>query len=117
MQAFRLRHRIEFQKQVEVQNPDNGDPEITWATAVLGSTPLSSVPAEVLTGPGREFIESSAKQAETTARINLRWFPGLLPTWRILWDGKIYNITSIETDITARRDYYLRCDSGVNDGQ
>jgi SPP1 family predicted phage head-tail adaptor len=90
---------------------------LTWATVWLDSnTELDSVPAEVLTGPGREFIQSSAKQAETTARINFRWFPGLLPTMRILWDGKVYDITSIETDATARREYRLRCKDGLSDG-
>lgn len=117
MQSFKLRHRIEFQRQIETQNPVNGDSEITWQTVVLGTTVLNKVPAEVLTGAGREFLESATKQAEVTARINLRWFPGLLPTWRIVWDSKIYNITSIATDITARRDYYLQCGTGVNDGQ
>lgn len=118
MLAHRLRHRIEFQVLTDgARNPVTGDFSTEWVTAQLGSKLLSSVPAEVLTGPGREFIESSAKQAETTARISLRWFPGLLETWRVLWDGKIYNITSIETDATARRDYYLRCEAGVNDGR
>ncbi len=101
-----------------MQDPVSGAPLIEWVTVVLGETlSLDKVPAEVLTGPGREFIESAAKQAETSARIRLRWFSGLKQSWRILWDGNIYNIVSIETDITARREYYLRCEAGVNDGQ
>lgn len=117
MQAQRYRHRIEFQRKVETQNPQTGAISYTWQTVWLDSdTPLNAVPAEVLTGPGRELYAADAKQAETTARINLRWFPGLLPTWRVLWDGKVYDITSIETDATARREYRLRCKDGVNDG-
>ena len=118
MLASRLRHRIEFQGLVEEQDSETGEVLLSWQTAYLDSdTLLSDVPAEVLTGPGREFRESGTKQAETTARINLRWFPGLSPEWRILWDGRVYNITSIETDITGRREWRLRCIDGVSDGR
>ncbi len=118
MLSSRLRHRIEFQELTEEQDSETGASITTWQTAYLDSdTPLDSVPAEVLTGPGREFRNSGTTQADATARINLRWFPGLLETWRILWDGRIYNIQSIETDITARREYRLRCTDGASDGR
>lgn len=112
MLTNRLRHRVAIQEKTQTQDPVTGEITVTWAN-VAG---LASVPAEVLTGPGREFIESGARQAETTARINMRWFAGLLPVWRILWDGRVYNIMSIETDATARREWRLRCTDGVNDG-
>lgn len=117
MQAQRYRHRVSVQGKVEVQDSETGDIEYEWDDVYLDSdTPLTSVPAEVLTGTGREFNAADAKQAETTARINLRWFPGLLPTMRIVWDGKNFDILSIETDATARREYRLRCKEGVTDG-
>jgi len=118
MLSHRLRHRIEFQALTEDQNSETGETVLTWVAASLDSdTLLDSVPAEVLTGPGREFRESGTTQAETTARINLRWFPGLLATWRVLWDGRVYNITSIETDATGRREWRLRCVDGISDGR
>lgn len=118
MLASRLRHRIEFQELVEDQDSETGAMVQSWQTAYLDSdTPLDSVPAEVMTGPGREFRNSGTTQAESTARINLRWFPGLLETWRILWDGRFYNIQSIETDVTGRREWRLRCVDGVSDGR
>lgn len=118
MDPSRLRHRIEFQELVEEQDSETGASIQTWQTAYMDSdTPLDSVPAEVLTGPGREFRNSGTTQAEATARINLRWFPGLLATWRILWDGRIYNIQSIETDITGRMEWRLRCVDGASDGR
>ena len=121
MQAYRQRHRVEFQEPVKTQDPQTGAIVTTWQTAYLDSeTPLNSYPAEVLTGPGREFRESGATQAETSARINCRWFPVdriVICTWRILWDGRVYNIHSAETDSTARREWRLRCTDGVNDGE
>lgn len=124
MQAYRLRHRITLQKKAE---PDrDGDGYIIpgsggWHTVVLkDGTELKDVPAEVLTGPGREFQGGAATQSETAARINMRWFPSLedeLAAWRVLWDGRVYNITSANTDGTARREWRLRATYGPSEGQ
>jgi SPP1 family predicted phage head-tail adaptor len=115
--AHRYRHRVAVQEKTEDTDSDTGDVSHAWSNVWLDSdTELSAVPAEVLTGPGREFNAADAKQAETSARITLRWFPGLLPTMRIVWDGRTYDILSIETDATARREYRLRCREGVSDG-
>lgn len=110
MLTQRLRHQVTVQQQV---------PEYTSGGETIGydwDDLHENVPAEVLTGPGREFNAADAKQAETTARITLRWFPGLLPTMRIVWEGKAFDILSIETDATARKEYRLRCKEGTNDG-
>lgn len=118
MLAYRMRHRIEFQRQVHTQDPETGEVITTWETVLFSGRP--DVPAEVLTGPGRELIAADAKQAETTARINCRWFPVdrlELYAWRILWEGRIYNIASAETDATARREWRLRCSDGLTDGR
>lgn len=118
MLAHRLRHRVAIQEQVETQDTNTGAYSVSWQNVMLDTnTELNSVPAEVLTGAGREFVNSGSTQAEISARINLRWFPELNQSMRIIWDGKIFNIHSIETDLTGRQEYRLKCTSGVNDGQ
>ena len=122
MLAHRLRHRITFEAKLpETVNADGFRVSGGWDTVYLDSdTPLKDVPAEVLTGPGREFVAASAVQSELSARINLRWFDvdeTELYTWRILWDGRIYNIVSVETDLTARREWRLRVEQGTSEGQ
>lgn len=117
MNRGKYRHRITFQEQVETRDSE-GAVSIAWANVWLDSdTELADVPAEVLTGAGREFNASGQVQAETAARVSLPWFDGLQASWRIQWDGQVFNIGSIETDATARREYRLRCTAGVNDGQ
>lgn len=111
MLAYRLRHRVTVQELVEVQNTTTGAVTREWENF------LSDIPAEVLTGAGREFVQSGATQSEIAARINMRWFPGLTQKHRILWDTNIYNILSIETDMTGRQEYRLKCKAGVSDGQ
>lgn len=118
MLANRLRHRVAVQELIETQNSTTGAVTRAWENVLLdSSTELDAVPAEVLTGPGREFMQSGSTQNEIAARINLRWFPGLTQKMRIVWDGNVYNIQSIETDVTARREYRLKCIAGVSDGQ
>lgn len=118
MLTYRLRHRVAIQEQVETQNTTTGAMSIAWENVMLDSdTELSAVPAEVLTGAGREFDQAGAIQGEIAARINLRWFPGLTQSMRIVWDTKIFNIRSIETDLTGRQEYRLKCVAGFNDGQ
>jgi len=118
MLAARLRHIVKIEEPVETQDPVTGVVDVTWQTVMLDSnTPLDEVPAEVLTGPGREFYQSGAEQSSTKARINIRWFAGLDQKMRIVWDGKTYNIKSFETDVTGRREYRITCgDEGVNQG-
>ena len=111
MLAYRLRHRVIVQELVEVQNTTTGAITYEWENFI------SDVPAEILTGAGREFMQSGATQNEIAARINLRWFPGLTQKMRIVWDTNTYNILSIETDITGRQEYRLKCVAGVSDGQ
>lgn len=115
--AARLRHRIDFEEQITLRDSE-GDLLTTWDTVMLDSfTALESVPAEVLTGAGREFNQSGQVQSEIAARITCRWFPGLMASWRIVWDGNYYNVASWETDATGRREYRIKCTTGVNDGQ
>lgn len=117
MLSHRLRHRVEIQEPVDVQDPNTGVITRVWQTVALDSdTILNSVPAEVLTGPGRELHAAGTKLAETTARINIRWFPGLLKTHRILWDGRTFEIIGISEDVTARREYRINCKDGLSDG-
>lgn len=109
----KYRHRVTIEQRVDPPNRDPGDGSeiVEWEVFV------EKVPAEVLTGPGREFVAANAGQAETVASINMRWFPGLRPDMRILWDGLVYNIKPPETDSTGRREYRIQCTDGVNDGR
>lgn len=117
MTGQRYRHRVTFQEKIETTSSSTGARSHTWSTAWLDSdTELADIPAEVLTGPGREPIAEGAKFAETAARIQLRWFPGLDPAWRILHDDRVFDIVSVETDRTERYEYRLRVRQGLSDG-
>lgn len=116
MRAGRYRHRITIQSRVETRSPA-GAVLVTWVDAFPAATALGGIPAEVLTGPGRELRAAGSPEGETAARINSRYIPGVDETMRVLWNGYIFNIRSVESDATARRETRMICAAGVNDGQ
>lgn len=113
----KYRQRITIQEQVESQQSD-GSVDVSWQTVSLdSSTDLSSVPAEVLMGAGREGVSAGTQTGQITARINFRWFAGLNQKMRIVWDGRNYDINSIEADATGRLEWRCMCTGGLTDGR
>ncbi|WP_286938896.1 head-tail adaptor protein [Achromobacter sp. UBA4530] len=110
MLAYRLRHRVSIEELITFKGPD-GRVE-SWQTLALDSdTVFDAVPAEVLTGPGREVIASGAPQETGVARVAIRWFPisdERLGRCRLVWNGRAYRIESVETDRTARQEWRFR---------
>ena len=111
MKAGILRHRITLQSLTTTQDPVTGETTPTWTDFA------ADVPAEVVPLSGREFLSAAATQAEVSARMTIRYQPGVLPTMRVLFDGAIYNIAAVLPDPTARRHITLMVSKGVNDGQ
>jgi SPP1 family predicted phage head-tail adaptor len=103
MNPGRLRHRVELQRPVLTQDAITGEMIEAWETV------SASVPAEVLTGPGREYREAGATQAEVALRLTMRPVPGISQTWRVIWSGFIFDIRSIEFDETAARTLRIEC--------
>jgi SPP1 family predicted phage head-tail adaptor len=115
-QSGRYRHRITIQSRTETRG-SAGEVVVAWVDAFPAATALGGIPAEVLTGQGRELRAAGAPEAETAARINFRHIPGVDQTQRILWNGFVFNIRAIEFDATAAREIRLMCTAGVSDGQ
>jgi head-tail adaptor len=119
MLANRLRHRVSLEA-LTVEVDSNGHRTETWLPAKAGGRSLKDVPAEVLLGPGRDFIGSSAPQASAFARVNLRWFPATvaeLMAMRLVWEKQNFGITSATSDRTARREWRLTVEVGPADGR
>lgn len=112
MIAGRLRHRITIQRKQLAQDPDTGEMVLAWQDLAVDE------PASVVPLSGREYIQSQANQSELTARITIRYFPGVNSTQRVLFDGGIYSIEAVLPDPTARRHLTLMCkEVSGTDGQ
>ena len=110
LSAGKLRHRVRLQEQQTVQNPNTGAVKTEWAD-------VASVWAAIEPLSAREFIEAAATQASVTARITIRYRPGVRPTMRIRHGGKIYGIEGVLSDKESGREYLtLPCSEGPSEG-
>lgn len=94
---------------------DAGRQFVTWAN-VPG---LSSVPARVLTGPGREQVAAGTRIADADLRVSMPWHPtAISAAWRIVWNGATYEIVSPpEYDATGRIEVRIVCKLATGGGQ
>ncbi len=117
MLAQRLIHRIEIQAKTVTTDASTGERTETWSTFELDcNTKLDRVPAEVLLGPGREYRADGAPQFDIAARINIAWIPGITEAMRVLWDGRTFDIHSLEYDRLGREEIRMKCTEGPNRG-
>ena len=112
----RLRHRVDVQDLLTVQDSEGGTAE-TWVSLLDSDEVL--LPAEIVPMSGREFIAAAQVQAGVDTRITLRaWRLPFSPRMRIVHpaDGVIYSIRAVQPDPSLRRHVTLLAESGVNRG-
>lgn len=78
------------------------DVGVTWAAAV----PLS----------GRELIAAQQKHAEITTRFRIRYRAEMSPAWRVIWEGRSYDVLDV-VDVDGQHwELDLLCSSGLRNG-
>lgn len=112
MRAGPLRHRITFQSPGLVQDSDSGEMVEGWADVWRG------VAARVEPLSVKDLIAAQANQSQLSARIVIRYREGVLPTMRILYRSKIYNIEgpALPDPKTGREYLTLAVSEGLNNG-
>lgn len=110
MRAGTLRHQVVIEAPHQAQDPESGSMVTTWvewARVWASVEPLSA----------RDFIAAQAVQSEVTARIVIRYRPGVTAAMRIDHGGRLYNIHGVLPDTRSGREYLtLPVSEGVNDG-
>lgn len=74
----------------------------TWAY-------VCSVWAAVEPLQGREYIAAGAMQSEVSARIRIRYRPGIVPTMRVIHGADDYDIQAVIHVKSARQEIQLMC--------
>ncbi len=104
MEAGKLRHRVVIQENTPTRDSygDEVDSWSTWATVWGAVEPLT----------GREAFSAGANQrlAEVTHRIRIRYRSGVLPTMRVTWRSRTFNIQSVIEPETRDREIQLMCE-------
>lgn len=97
--AERLRHRVDIQS-VTIAN----DVE-TWANFA------TAIPAAIEPLRGREYWEAQKVNAEASVKITIRYRSGILPTMRVKWGTRIFNLISPPINTGERnRELVLMCE-------
>jgi SPP1 family predicted phage head-tail adaptor len=101
MRAGQLDQRIVIERLVEGYD-ELGQPINDWL-------PIVTTWAAVEPLVGREYLAAAALVAEVTARVRMRFRPGITAADRIVHDGKVYGITSVADVHSSRRELVLMC--------
>ncbi len=112
MRAGDLRHPIEIQQFSAVRDPGSGEfGEPAWQ--IFASTWASVEPLSA-----KDLIAAQSAQSEATARVVIRYRPGVLPTMRIVHRGQIYSIEGppLEDDKSGQEYLTILVSKGVKDG-
>lgn len=108
MRAGKLRHKVTIQQPTLATN-SIGEATKTWST-------YAQAWANVQPLTGRELFASQQVNAEQTVRITIRALSGVVPTMRVLFDGRYYEILSV-IDREERGIYMeLMCSEGLISG-
>ena len=95
--AQELNRKITFRRVTITQNPVTGEMVETWADFV-------SVFAKIEPLVGREYLAAAAIQAEDTTKFTMRYRGDVDQTMKIRWDGKDWNIQSIQNIRAGNRE-------------
>ena len=113
MRAGDLRHRISIQKRTTAQD-SFGAQQTTW-------TDVLQCWAHVAPLSGRELFAAQAVQSETTHSIVIRynallWKPTEAAKMRVLYSGRVFNITASNNEDERNRMLTLAATEGLNAG-
>lgn len=114
LEAGKLRDRVNIQRR------DNVRDSVTGATSVVWINQWEKIPAKIEDLSQRDLIAAQAMQSQVSARITIRYLPGLTSQHRIVdLDGNIYTIEGppIRDKDSRRETMTLSVSLGPSDGQ
>ena len=83
----KMRERVALQRPVDRQN-EFGEATLEWEEVAV-------VWANVMNLTARDYFAAQQSGTLATHRITIRYYAVIKPTWRMLWRGRLLEITSI----------------------
>ena len=96
-----FRHRITLQELVTGQD-EAGQPVQEWQD-------VATVWAAVEPLRGREYWAAAQVQSEVTTRIRIRYRSGVRPDMRVLYGGRVFNVTAVIDPEERHMELQLMC--------
>lgn len=106
MRAGRLRHKVDIQQPIEVQNA-YGEAEVTWQDVVSG------VWAGIEPLRGREFWAAKQFNSEIEARVIMRYRSDVTTKMRIKHGDNEYYIASMINPNERNQELQLMCTRSI----
>lgn len=104
LNAGRLRHKIRIESPVNEQDEAGQVKVKEWA---LVARPF----AEVLGVGGGESLRGRQIEAQTTHLVTIHWRAGILPTMRVVHEGRLLNIVRVDDPEGDRRMLVIQCEA------
>jgi SPP1 family predicted phage head-tail adaptor len=101
----RLRERVTVQQATETRNR-LGETVQSWATYAERWASVQGLSS-------REVLLTGQQQTEITHRVRMRYLSGMTNAMRILWRGRVLEITSL-LDHNTRSEHELLCTERVD---
>lgn len=102
MRAGNLCNRVIIQQTTESRDSSTGSVINTWGT-------FATVWAAVEPISGREYFSSQQVNSEITARIRIRYLPGVTSKMRISYDSRLFDIQSVIDIDEQHRELHFMC--------
>lgn len=102
IQAGRLRHRITINKPVPGTPDSYGGVQNTWQSVGTFWASIESL-------SGREFEVAKSYAATVSHRIVMRYAPGILPTYQVIYGTRIFNVNGVLNVEERNRQLTLFC--------
>ena len=106
MRAGVLHEQVKIQSKSVTRDTDGGE-IITW-------TDVATVWASIEPLRGQEFLEASGLHANVDHRIRVRHMSGILPSMRVLYGDRAFNINAVIQVAERRREIQLMCQELIN---
>ena len=108
MRAGTLRHKVAIEQR-SVTTDTYGGEVVTWL-------PFTTAWADIQPLSGREMIAAQAVQSEITSKVIMRYIPGVLPSMRVVFEGRYYDIQSVIDWGMRHQELNLMCSEGLSQG-
>jgi SPP1 family predicted phage head-tail adaptor len=100
-----LNRPVRIERPVETDNGAGGK-VVAWVK-------VCDAWAKMRPGRGRETMIGGVLTAYTAEIITTRWFPGVTEKWRIVFEGRVFNIRD-KADLEEMHQFYeFACEEGV----
>ena len=107
MRAGRLRHRLVLQSKTETRD--------SYGAAIIAWTTETTVWGAIEPLSARELFAQGQIQDEARVRIVMRYISGLDHTWRVVNDGRYYDIVEVINSDDRNAMLTLLCRQGVSE--